>query len=530
MHLDALDGGLASLPADDDDLLALLRSGATLPLLAAAAQATGDLALLRDDLRPDPARVREPQGGLTGEQRRAANAEIARALRRLAGEPSTDGPRSRVDADGLHQILEFMTGEEVSGSYLDLLVEELDVEGDDPRRPSWLKDDLDPARDFRVLVIGAGMSGLLAAHRLRQAGVDVMVIEKNDEVGGTWLENRYPGCRVDVPNQLYSYSFAQRDWPQHFSTRDVLLDYFRDCADEFGLREHICCGTEVVSAVYREPSCDWVVTVRGPDGHQRDLRADVVVSAVGQLNRPNIPALAGAESFEGPTFHSAQWDPTVDLTGRRVAVIGTGASGFQLIPEIAEAAAHLSVFQRTPNWFLPAPEYREDLSEGTTWLLRNVPLYRQWYRFWLFWRLAEGALPAARVEPDWSGEHDTVSRGNDELRALLTMYLEHEFADRPDLLEHVVPHYPPLAKRMLLDDGTWARALKRDDVELIVEPIDHIEPHAVVTTDDKRREVDVLVYATGFEASRFLMPMRVAAEAGSTCTRRGTATPAPTSA
>jgi 4-hydroxyacetophenone monooxygenase len=505
-HLDAL-------PADDADLLDLVRKGALVPLLAALAHTTGDLSLLSDDLRPDPAHIREPQGGLSGEQRAAARRAIAAALREWdrAGRPVADTD----DPDELRQIMEFLIGEAISEDQLQLLVEELNVGDEDPRAPRWRKGDLDANRELRVVVVGAGMSGLLAAHRLQQAGIDVVVIEKNADVGGTWLENQYPGCRVDVPNHLYSYSFAQRvDWPQHFSTQAVLLDYFRECADELGVRDRIRFNTAVESATFREASGDWELTLGLADGGRETMVVDAVVSAVGQLNRPSLPPIEGRDEFAGPSFHSARWDPSVDLRGKRIAVIGTGASGFQLIPEVADDAAEVVVFQRTPNWFLPAPEYHDALADQTRWLLTHVPRYQQWYRLWLFWRLAEGALPAARLDPEWPQDNGSISRENDDLRALLTMYLEAQFAAAPALVEHVVPRYPPLAKRMLLDNGIWARTLQRDDVHLVTDPIERIEADAVVTTDGRRHPVDVIVYATGFEASRFLVPMQVTGRGG----------------
>ncbi len=407
----------ATLPSDDQGLEDLVRKGALVPLLAALAQITGDLSLLDDDLRPDPDRIREPQGGLSGEQRARARRAIATALREWDARGRPVAPH--IDAAELRHIMEFVIGEPVSDAYFELLVEELGATGEDARAPTWRKEQLDPERDLRVVVIGAGMSGLLAAHRLQQAGIDYVVVEKNADVGGTWLENRYPGCRVDVPNHLYSYSFAQRDdWPQHFSTQEVLLDYFRRCATDLGIRDHIRFETSVESAVFREESSDWELTLLGPDGTEV-VTAEVVVSAVGQLNRPSIPSIPGQDDFAGPAFHSAQWDPAVDLTGRRIAVIGTGASGFQLIPEVADEAAEVQVFQRTPNWFLPAPEYHDELSDRTRWLLAHVPLYSQWYRLWLFWRLAEGALPAARLDPDWPRDKGSISARSDELRGLL---------------------------------------------------------------------------------------------------------------
>ena len=498
---------------DDDAIEALVKVASVPALLAALAQTTGDLSLLRDDLRPEPDRLREPSGGLSNEQRAAGRRLAADTLRRLRDGEIDEANTS--DRAALREIMQFALGEAVSDSYFTLLLEELALPGEDLRAPTWRKDTIDPERPFRVAIVGAGMSGLVAAHRLQQAGVPIVVLEKNDDVGGTWWENRYPGCRVDVPNHLYSYSFAQRDdWPQQFSSQDVLLDYFRQCSDDLDVRRHIRFRTEVLAAEFCEDTATWKLTIRNPDGTEEILEANALVSAVGQLNRPSLPPIPGREAFAGPSFHSAEWDPSVDLTGKRVAVIGTGASGFQLIPQIADVAAELTVFQRTPNWFLPTPQYHADMTEPMKDLFRVVPGYGPWYRLWLFWLLAEGALPAARVDPDWPRDRGSISARNEELRGLLALYLESEFADAPELREHVIPEYPPLAKRMLLDNGTWARTLKRDHVHLVTDAIEQITPGGITTKDQRDHPVDVIVYATGFQASRFLTPMRVIGRAG----------------
>ena len=496
----------ATTPLPDDEALGRMLRGVPLPpLLAALAQATGDLSILSDELRPDPSRLHEPQGGMSGDQRAAARRVAVDAIRVLA---ETGSAEALTDHDALRRMTTFVLGESVSDAYIPLLMEELAV-SEDLRAPTWRKDDLAPDRDFLVAIVGAGMSGLVVAHRLDQAGVPFVILEKNADVGGTWYENAYPGCRVDVPNHLYSYSFRQRhDWPHRFTPQGALLDYFKECADDLGLRDHMRCGTEVLDASFSAERGRWVLNLRTPEGRET-LEANVVVSAVGQLNRPSVPAIDGRDRFGGPAFHSAQWDPTVELRGKRVAVIGTGASGIQLIPPVAEQAEQLFVFQRTPNWFMPTPDYHDAMPDGMQWLLREVPFFSQWYRFWLFWRLAEGALAAARVDPGWEGDGRSVSALNDGLRALLTQYLEAEFADAPDLATHVVPTFPPLAKRMLLDNGTWARTLKRENVELVTDRIDHISDGAVVTDDGVQRPVDVIIYATGFHASEFLLPMQL---------------------
>jgi 4-hydroxyacetophenone monooxygenase len=493
----------------DEEVRAVLADAALVPLLPALAVATGDAALLSDRLRPDPGQVLDADGGLDEGALAEARAAAFGALVRLRDRGATGA----VDDGVLRRGLAFLVGEGNVDAYADLLLEELALDGD-ARAPGWRVEEVAPGRTFRVAVVGAGMSGLVAAHRLRQAGVEVTVLEKNDDVGGTWLENTYPGCRVDVPNQLYSYSFAAGDWPEHFSSQEHLLAYFRSCADRFGLRSRIRFGTEVLAAELDEADGAWLVTVRRPDGGEEVLEADAVVSAVGQLNRPSLPDIAGLERFEGPAFHSARWDHGVDLAGKAVAVIGTGASAAQLIPELADRVAELVVFQRTPNWFVPTPEYRQPLPDGLRWLFDHVPGYARWYRLWLFWRMHEGLLPAAVVEPDWDGHAGSVGALNDLVRELLTGYLQEQFAGAPELVDAVVPSYPPIAKRVIRDDGAWAGALARDHVALVTDPIERITPRGVVTAGGEEHEVDVIVFGTGFQASRFLTPMQVRGRGG----------------
>jgi 4-hydroxyacetophenone monooxygenase len=500
------------ITATDEEIRDALEQAEIPPLLPALAFLTGDLALLRDDLRPDPSLLGLPQGGLTDAQQRAARDLALGVLVRFRDSGCVAAPAP--PPDDLMRILEHVVGGSVQDEYLPLLEEELALRGDDRRAPHWTAAELAPDTDFRVAVIGAGMSGLLTAHRLAQAGIDFVVFEKNPDVGGTWFENQYPGCRVDNPNHNYSYSFAQRhDWPFHFSTQDVLLDYFRTCAVEFGLLDRIRFETEVVSATWSDTDARWTLVLRTA-GREETIVANAVVSAVGQLNRPSFPDIPGRDSFAGPSFHSARWDHSAPLDGARVAVIGTGASSVQFTPEIAPRAAHLTLFQRTPPWMGPTPEYHDAVPAGLRWLYAHVPMYSEWNRFWMFWRMGDGALPGVRVDPDWDTAAGSINAVNDFMRVMLGAYLESEFADRPDLLAHVIPDYPPGAKRMLRDNGAWATTLKRDDVTLVTAPIREITPRGIVTDDGIEHVVDVIVYGTGFQASQFLTPMRVTGSAG----------------
>jgi 4-hydroxyacetophenone monooxygenase len=335
------------ITASDEELHRVLEEAVLPPLLVALAHVTGDLSLLRDDLRIDPALIGAPQGGLT-EAQQATGRELAFETLRRYRDARSPPPAVPSEQD-LVAMMEWVTGSELMREYVPLLEEELAVTGDDRRAPGWTKDELAPDVPYQVAVIGAGMSGLLAAYRLRQAGVPFVVFEKNQDVGGTWWENTYPGCRVDNPNHNYSYSFAQRhDWPMHYSTQDVLAGYFRDFAEQHDLLRHIRFDMTVVSATWSDAGRRWTVRTRTGDGATEDVDVDAVISATGQLNRPHVPEIAGRYSFAGTSFHSARWPAELDLTGRRVAVIGTGASAAQFIQIIAEQAAELVIFQRTP--------------------------------------------------------------------------------------------------------------------------------------------------------------------------------------
>ena len=485
-------------------------------LLAALAHATGDLAVAPDELWLDPSRALEPNGGWDDDQLARARELAVSGLRRLTASAarSPGGPDDAL----VPCLIDWLTGADLDDGYRRMLAEELAVTGD-LRIPEPITDGAWPppraVSDHPVAVIGAGMSGILAAHRLKQAGIDCVVLDKNGDVGGTWLENTYPGCRVDVFNHVYSYSGEQRpDWPEYHSSQPVLLDYFRDCARRWGIGDRIRFGTRVESLAWDDEARHWLLRLDTPSGTE-DLTAGAVVSAVGQLNRPLMPDIEGIDGFAGRHFHSSAWRHNIDWSGLRMAVIGTGASSLQFIPHLAETAAHVTVFQRTPPWLIPRPVYHEPLAEGLLKLFELVPGYAHWFRLRLFWCTHEGTVGALRRDPSWAGPLDrAVSRRNDEARRLLTLYLRSQFGDRPDLLEKVVPNYPVGAKRVVLDNGIWASTLKRPNVELVGDGIERVEPSGVRGADGRLHPADVIVYGTGFRASEFLMPMRVTGRAG----------------
>ena len=505
--------GTRPITETNDEIRAMLAEAELPPLLPALACLTGDLTLLRPELRPEALLLTLPQGGLTDDQQSAIRDVALATLIAYRDGGCVPAPPPGVEA--LQQILEFAVGGAEMGAYLPLLEEELAYSGEDRRGPNWTKAELAPDKDFAVIVIGAGMSGILSGHRLDQAGVDFVILDKNDEVGGTWHESVYPGCRVDNPNHNYSFSFAQRhDWPFHYSTQDVLQRYFSDCTDAFGLRERIRFGASVESATWSEADSLWTVVFSSADGSSHVLRANAVISAVGQLNRPSWPAIDGITSFTGDFFHSAEWRSDVDLVGKRIAVIGTGCSALQFIPIVAETAAEVLVFQRTPPWVAPTPDYHDAVSAGLTWLYGHVPTYSELNRFSIWWKMGDAAIEAVRVDPEWPSDGSSCGPINDFTRQMLVEYYRAEFADRPDLLAKVVPSYPPGAKRMVRDNGIWATTLKRPNVQLLTNGIGSIDATGIVMADGTRFDVDVIIYATGYQASNFLTPMRVTGRGG----------------
>jgi 4-hydroxyacetophenone monooxygenase len=479
-------------------------------LLMSVVHLTGDASLLSEERRP----VYEfmLSDGFDGGYAPRIQADLrARAkvaiLAHLQGAPIAPVP----DLATVRRMMDWVSGAEIPAHYADFLIDELQLSGVDTKAPDWSEPKLKAAAGkLKVLVVGAGMSGLLAGIRLQQAGVEFTILEKNADAGGTWLENVYPGCRVDNPNHMYSYSFEpNHDFPQYYSTQPVLLDYFRRVADKYGLRRHIRFETEVEAARFDEARSVWRVTVKTPGGARETLEANALITATGQLNRPRYPDIPGLEAFAGPSFHSARWRHDVDLEGKRVAVIGTGASAFQFVPEIAPKVAHLEVFQRTPPWTLPGPNYHKDVPDGKKWLIQHVPFYGKWYRFWLFWRLTDGLTAAVKADPAWDGGPQAVSAANAQLRGMLETAIRAQAPDDPELQEKLVPRYPVGGKRGLVDNGVWVKALRRGNVDLVTTPIQTVAPEGVVTTDGVLHPADVLIFGTGFHASRFLWPMKI---------------------
>jgi 4-hydroxyacetophenone monooxygenase len=496
----------------DEEIAEALLDVSIPTLMLSLVHMSGDPSLIRGRLRPAGLFLNEVQGYMAEEDKaevRALALDVIRDYRdRGCPEPEPVSPEL------LREMMSWLVCEDVPEEYVPMLLEEMELDGTDARRATAPADRA-AAQGFPVVVIGCGESGLLAGIRLGEAGIPFTIIEKNAGVGGTWWENRYPGARVDVGNHFYCYSFEPSDrWTEYFAQQPELQAYFHDVMVKYGIEPHVRFETEVLGATWNDGDATWSVRVRAKDGSEETLVARAVISAVGQLNRPHVPDFPGKDSFAGPAFHSARWDHSVDLAGKRVVMIGAGASGFQIAPAIADTVGHLTIFQRTAQWMFPNPNYHEKVGPGVRWALRHLPFYGRWYRFLLFWPGCDKGLEAARVDPDYPDQDRAVSETNEFTRQMFTDWIASQVGDDPELLAKVVPDYPATGKRTLQDNGSWLRTLTRDNVDLIRTGIDRIEPDAVVTVDGKRHECDVVVFATGFEASKMLSPMRIVGRDG----------------
>lgn len=404
------------------------------------------------------------------------------------------------------QMMSTCVGEPVDPEFLPMLVEQMGF-----RPVSWRARDIPDG--FRILVIGSGMAGLCNAIMLERAGYDYAIFEKNSEVGGTWWVNRYPGVGVDTPSHFYSLSFAQNpDWRHFYPKGGDMRAYFCQVADQHRLRDRISFGTEVLACIWNDAEGIWDVETRTADGGSQRHKFNVVVSANGLVDRPSIPKIKGLEKFRGVVCHTARWDEAIDLTGKRVAVVGTGASSAQFAPAIAPQVAHLTVFQRSKHWIIPNPDYFKQVSEGEKWAMRHIPYYAQWYRFTAFWWASDGLYPNVRRDPDWQSD-TSVSALNEGIRQFALSYLKDKLADRPDLWDKVTPDFPIFSKRIVLDPG-WFDMLKRSNVSLEVSGIQEVTEEGIVGRDGTLHPVDVIALATGFEIQRMLAPMHIVGRHG----------------
>ncbi len=455
---------------------------------------TGDEGWLAPQYQParDVRLIGDPMAGFAP--------EVAEQLREaLFNKLTSNDPQPAVLDPGeekFGRMLSFFLGEAVPSEYLPMLREDF---GFAPRLP-----DPEPLPDNgkrpTVLIIGAGASGLCLARSLEHAGYRWRIVEKNSAAGGTWAENHYPGCGVDTPSHFYSYSFtANPNWSRYFCGSDELRAYLQTFANAATLRERIEFDAKVTGAQWQTEDSQWLVDIESSIGSRREAW-DIVVAATGHFNEPRGPMFAGEVEFTGRLVHTARWPEDLDLKGKRVAVVGTGASSMQLVPTIADEVASLTIFQRTAQWARPVPEYKQAVDARSAWLFRHVPMYDRWYRFAQMWRYGDGLLRFLRRDPDWEQPDRSMNRVNERHRVEIEDYIRTELAGDEALIEKCMPDYPPFAKRILIDNG-WYSTLRKSHVTLITEAITNLQTAGIQTSDGGDHEFDVIIYATGFDVT-----------------------------
>jgi len=418
---------------------------------------------------------------------------------------------NNIKEENLSYIMSAGVGAEIKDEYIPMMKEELGFDNNSIRDRSINNIKKHKSKP-NVVIIGSGLCGILAGIKLSKAGIPFIIIEKNDSIGGTWYENTYPGCGVDTPNHVYAYSFEPSfHWEEFYSKRDAILEYLKKCVNKYNLSDHIKLNTTVESTIFDEDTKSWNTSVIC-NNNKSILNSNIVISAVGQLNKPSVPDINGIDEFNGPIIHTGAWDSSFNYKDKNIALIGTGASGMQVAPEIAKEAKSLTIFQRTPHWIIANPNYHRKLSAGKKWVLKNIPFYSKWYRLQLFWGFCDGIHASLYKDPDWKFPDRSLNHTNERFRVNMVKHIEGMIGNDKDLLKKVIPNYPPYGKRMLMDNN-WFEMLKKDNVQLITDKVNRIT-NSSIDTDICSYNQEAIIMATGFKASKMIWPIKVVGKKG----------------
>ncbi len=354
-----------------------------------------------------------------------------------------------------------------------------------------------PPADFKVLVVGAGMMGINAAIKLQQAGFDFTVLEALDKVGGNWLTNTYPGAAVDTPSRVYSYSFEPNaSWTQFYPRGPEFLSYLDRVTDKYNLRDRIQFGTWVEGAEWDEARKIWTVkAVR--NGKPETYECNVLIMAVGPNNNPNYPKVKNLDSFNGPVIHSAAWDHSVDLTGKKVVLVGTGCSGVQVATAIADKVGELIIVQRQPEHIIPNPQAHAPVGELERWAMEYIPFVAQWKRLQSLHSQMRDMHGMIMKDEEYAAKTGGFGPINDGMRMMCEGYLKSHFPENPEMVELLTPNFPVFAKRPILDCGFYD-TLKKPNVSILRGELAEADENAVILADGTRIECDVLLLSTGY--------------------------------
>jgi 4-hydroxyacetophenone monooxygenase len=407
--------------------------------------------------------------------------------------------------DELRTLMTMATGEEMGELEFESR-RDLPAFKDFPWAAEWSGERPELPEGFKVTIIGSGFSGLAMAVQLGLLGIPYEVLDRQSEPGGTWSINRYPDIRVDTISITYEYSFEKNyPWSEYFGRGAEVRDYLEHISRKYGVYENTRFERDLVNATFDEERGIWVLELKTPEGAET-IETNVLVNCLGTFANPKLPSFEGQELFEGQTIHPARWPDGLDLTGKRVAIVGNGSTGVQILSRIAEDAAQVSVFQRTPQWIAPRAKYGQSVEPEIRWLLDSFPGYWNWWRYMAIAALfgTHGFLTA---DEEWIAKGGHFNPMSDKLREDLIAYIKAEVGDRQDLIDHLIPDYMPFARRPVVDNG-WYRALTRDNVELVCDPIARLTPTGIVTQDGTERAVEVIITATGYDVAKYLWPAR----------------------
>lgn len=478
---------------DRDQMRANLRQADAGILVAVLAQMTGDLGVVdryasRISFVPDPP---EYIGVTDPETLEALVDEVAAAV---------DAPRrpdalAADDRTLFGRVAPLALGTEVGEEYVGLLLEQGGFHSPQPVLPRTAS----LPSDFKVVIVGAGIAGMAAALECAAAGIDYEIIDRNDEVGGTWYTTVYPGIGVDTPSAYYSLSRdINGDWTSYYPQGPEYQRYLQSVADKNGLREHIRFSTEVEALRWDDERAQWEVHTVAGDGTRQVTHANVVIPAAGYLNRPRWPELAGRETFAGVSIHSAEWDPQLSLSGKKVAIIGAGCTAVQIVDACVDEVEHLTVFQRQPHWVAPRKRLTDDVPDHRRWLNAHIPFYANWIRLKSFWGTADNNYPVIVRDPEWAAEHLSISPANDRLLQLCLDYIDRTFGADSELAKKVTPDFAPYGKRIIRDPGGYYAALTREHVDVEATEPAMVNERGIVTADGRQIDLDVIIYATGY--------------------------------
>lgn len=425
----------------------------------------------------------------------------AKAVEYLLTEPD----ESALPVPSRDEIVELLEMAEARSLAPDDLImrHKLPAFSDLPYQAQWHGEKVIP-EGYHVAIVGAGFAGIAMGVQLANLGVPFTIYERRAEVGGVWSINTYPDVRVDTVSFTYEYAFEKKyPWTEYFARQSDVRAYIDHVAHKYGVYEHIRFGSDITQARFDEPTQRWTLTVQGEES-VTEVEANVVVAASGVFATPRELSVEGVSDFTGQIVHTARWNEDVEYAGKKVAVIGNGSTGVQLLSKIAEKAESVTVYQRTPQWISPRTNYGVPISDELQWLIQKMPFYWNWNKY-----VAGLATIDLRnvLMPDaeWIANGGQISKRNDMLREILVGYISAQVDGRQDLIDKLVPDYPPMTRRPVVDNN-WYASLTRNNVELVTTPIARMTDTAIVTSDGEARETELVIAAVGFQTEKYIWP------------------------